>query len=112
MTDKIKNDKVYAPFTDEQVKNFNDFQDNERGIHPFTCCSPEGCERPGLLTDRTLIGTNTGLICRCGKYIQDWCYPGPLEPIPPFDMNTFKDQLIRNVEMIDMMYTAINGDED
>ena len=38
---------IKAPFTEEQVKNLNDFQ-KSNNFHPFTCCSDEkstSCKR-------------------------------------------------------------------
>ena len=40
-------EEITAPFTEEQVKNLNDFQKSGR-FHPFTCCSDEkspSCKR-------------------------------------------------------------------
>ena len=67
---------IYVPFTDEQVKNLNNFQKNGR-IHPFTCCSPEDIVecRSGEGTSKGLLeATNNGWVCPCGKYTQDWAY--------------------------------------
>lgn len=58
-------DRLQAPFTDEQVKNLNAFQ-KAGYFHPFTCgkCS---CD---------LVATKDGWICPtegCG-YTQDWAH--------------------------------------
>lgn len=40
-------EKITAPFTEEQVKNLNDYQKSGE-FHPFTCCSDENsssCKR-------------------------------------------------------------------
>ena len=78
-------EKVKAPYTDEQVKSLNEFQNNGI-IHPFTCCSPSyinECTRAckeidGKIvegtTDGLLVATKDGWICPCGKYKQDWSY--------------------------------------
>lgn len=64
-----------APFTEEQMKVFNRFQ--EVGImHQFTCCGqnfPE-CERTNKISEGSLKAENGILICPCGKYTQDWCH--------------------------------------
>lgn len=76
---------IEAPFTDEQVKLLNEFQ-NMGSIHPFTCMSPEAipeCLRAGKEVDGKympgtdegkLIARNEGWICPCGKYTQDWAH--------------------------------------
>ena len=63
-----------APFTEEEIKKFNEHQKNIM-YHPYTCCSTDSdgnhCERSknnwGIL-----IATRDGLVCPCGKYKQDW----------------------------------------
>lgn len=76
-----KNERVKAPWNDDQLKNLNRFQ--KIGImHPFTCCSPEEiheCERRSGKNDGLLTATTNGWVCPCGKYTQDWCYPGMLD---------------------------------
>ncbi len=58
------------PWTDEQVKNLNDFQKN--GVmHPFTCPG----EHKECAAQRELIATNDGWVCACGKYTQNWAHP-------------------------------------
>jgi len=76
---------IEAPFTDEQVRNINDFQ-NGGNRHPFTCCSPEEiteCTRAGKMVDGKyvqgtsgglLIASNDGMVCPCGEYEQHWVY--------------------------------------
>jgi hypothetical protein len=83
----MESDRIRAPFTDEQVRNLNDFQ-NAGVNHPFTCCSPENipectraCREIGDqvvdgTSDGKLTATNDGWVCPCGKYRQDWAYPG------------------------------------
>ena len=63
-----------APFTEEEIKEFNEHQENVM-YHPYTCCSTDSdgnhCERSkhnwGIL-----MATKDGLVCPCGKYKQDW----------------------------------------
>lgn len=90
-------EKVFTPFTDEQVKLLNEYQ--QLGIgHPFTCSgiptplpagttdsegndvagklenSRQSCENEGIL-----IATNEGWICPCGKYKQHWAHEHMLD---------------------------------
>ena len=54
-----------APWTDEQVRNLNLYQ--QSGVmHEFTY--------PNAHADRVLIATNDGLCCPAGDYMQDWTY--------------------------------------
>lgn len=69
-------EEIKAPFTDEQVKNLNDYQTTGR-FHPFTCCSPEEiieCTRANGTSEGLLVATNDGWICPCGKYTQNWAH--------------------------------------
>lgn len=71
-------DKIEAPFSNEQVKSLNDYQ-QERIFHPFTCDrkSPE-CETKtnpdDILAEGVLIATTEGWVCPCGKYKQNWAH--------------------------------------
>ena len=69
-------EKIKAPFTDEQVKKLNKFQNNGKW-HPFTCCSPSNvkeCLRKKGGNEGLLIATNEGWVCPCGKEKQDWAW--------------------------------------
>lgn len=84
--------KIFAPFTDEQVKLLKGWQSGEATFetiigesgpnpltlmappHPFTCCSHEGCDRQSQPNQGTLIPSKDGFICPCGKYTQKWCH--------------------------------------
>ena len=59
---------IKAPFTVEQVKNLNAFQQD--GFHPFTC--PRSS--PKCIDKEVLIATVQGWVCECGQYTQDWCH--------------------------------------
>jgi len=69
---------IKAPFTDEKVKELNEYQSSRR-MHPYTCDrkAPE-CEVNQEPRDRSkdgvLIATKEGWICPCGKYKQNWCH--------------------------------------
>lgn len=67
-------EKVTAPFTPDQVQHLNAFQNGP--VHSFTCCSPDipECTRASGLSDGTLIATEEGWTCPCGKYKQDWAH--------------------------------------
>lgn len=93
--------KIFAPFTEEQVKKLQAWQNYGEGdpvningftvripIHPFTCCSHEGCERLKQPNEGALIPTTDGWVCPCGKYTQNWCHDFMVEeqeqdPVPP-----------------------------
>lgn len=62
-----------APFTDEQVKNINEYQKHP-SFHPFTCCSHDGCTRNETNNNGLLVATNTGMECSCGKWKQKWVH--------------------------------------
>jgi hypothetical protein len=69
-------EKINAPFTEEQVKNLNDYQDFG-SFHLFTCCSPSDvpkCERVSGKSEGSLIATKNGWVCPCGKYTQTWTW--------------------------------------
>lgn len=61
---------ITAPFTEEQVKNLNEFQ-NLGFIHEFTC----GNDHSG---NRVLVATKDGWICPTCTYTQDWAHKGML----------------------------------
>lgn len=65
--------KITAPFTPEQVKKLQQWQ-NTLSFHPFTCCSHEGCERGEDKDGGVLVPSTEGWICPCGKYTQDWAH--------------------------------------
>lgn len=71
--------KIKAPFTDAQVRAINDFQNNAF-VHPFTCCSHDGCNRSEH-NEGILKATSEGLICPCGKYTQNWVHSYMAKPI-------------------------------
>lgn len=61
----MSEDHVSAPWTDEQVKNLNEYQKFEIG-HPFTCTCKHGV---------SLVATKDGWVCPLGcGYIQNWAW--------------------------------------
>lgn len=69
----MSEEKIYAPFTDEQVEALNTYQQETWG-HSFTCCGFDGCRRSKRLDEGELIATNEGWVCPCGKYKQNWAH--------------------------------------
>lgn len=65
--------KIEAPFTPEQVRKLEQWQglakDNviNEPVHPFTCCSHNGCERNKREDQGVLIPTLLGWTCPCGE---------------------------------------------
>jgi hypothetical protein len=58
-----------APFTPDQVKALNAYQ--EAGmLHPFTCPG----DHEHCYDRRELIATTSGWVCQCGRYTQDWAH--------------------------------------
>lgn len=98
---------IKAPFTEEQVKNLNDFQKSGR-YHPFTCCSPDltSCKRKASnekrmngeevpYTDENegiLVATTEGWVCPCGEYKQNWAHSFMAEPLPPDPFEKFRNK--------------------
>lgn len=79
--------KIEAPFTDEQVIKLQAWQESNTQylekapgqfinlpVHPFTCCSHDGCDRLNQPNEGALIPSNDGWVCPCGKYKQNWCH--------------------------------------
>lgn len=83
-------DKIKAPFTPEQVDWLRQYQ--ECGMHPFTCCSHNGCVRLEQENDGQLIPTPEGWVCPCGKYKQDWAHAYMARPQT---VETWNDRLDR-----------------
>jgi len=67
-----------APFTDQQIRKLNEFQ-NAGQFHPFTCdrkaveCETNVTPRD-YSKDGVLIATKDGWVCPCGKYTQNWAH--------------------------------------
>lgn len=74
MESNIKDGKILAPFTPEQVVALNKYQENGT-FHPFTC-GGENCNRSEREDDGVLLATKEGWICGCGKYKQLWAHEG------------------------------------
>jgi len=70
---------VKAPFTDEQVKAIQAWQD-EWGL--YTCCSHNNCDRINQPNEGLLNVTNEGFVCPCGDYTQNWCSDIMVTPVP------------------------------
>jgi len=76
MSDGDTIDKVYAPFTAEQVQHLNAFQADGL-MHPFTCpkaARPD--EDPYHSVESVLVATTDGWVCPVDgcTYTQDWAH--------------------------------------
>lgn len=69
------NDKIAAPFTQEQADALNRFQ-KRSDFHPFTC--PTAHEER-----RDLVATTEGWVCPNCDYKQGWAHQFMLTEIPP-----------------------------
>lgn len=81
--------QIKAPWSLAQVKALIDWQTNGM-VHPFTCIgqvaaykkdhetvvdrSRENCPNQGIL-----LPTESGWVCPCGKYRQDWAHDFMME---------------------------------
>ena len=71
--------QIKAPFTPEQVKALNEFQESGM-FHPFTCGSAERCVetvkvgKDEFEVSTTLKATKDGWICPNCSYTQDWAW--------------------------------------
>ena len=81
--------RITAPFTPEQVKGLNEFQHS--WMHPFTC-GGEYCHRGEREDDGILIARETGWVCPCGKYTQDWAHAFMADGAPPNPFQDFLDK--------------------
>ena len=66
-----KPDTVYAPFTPEQVKSLNGFQNSELW-HPFTCGNDD-CPHPPF-EHSNLVAREDGWHCPRCNYRQNWAH--------------------------------------
>lgn len=69
----MEHKEIKAPFTEDQAKVLNEYQVAGM-MHPFTCCSHDGCKRDESVNHGVLIASKNGWICPCGKYKQDWAH--------------------------------------
>jgi len=68
--------QIVTPFTEEQVKNLNQYQE-DGFMHPFTCCSSGSdskCERKNGISEGILIASKDGWVCPCGEHTQKWAH--------------------------------------
>ena len=87
-------EKIYAPFTPEQVKALNEYQIGG-WFHPFTCADCRDrlgvFEEDGTLDDRSLIATEAGWVCETCDYTQDWAWEGMTMGPPEYFQNLRRD---------------------
>jgi|GEM_PF-1656772 len=62
-------EQIKAPFTDEQVKGLNEYQ-NSGVFHEFTCGNSKHPADKG----RTLVAYNEGWKCPNCDYTQNWAF--------------------------------------
>lgn len=70
-------DKIYSPFTPDQVKHLNAYQGNSFW-HPFTCARRDDTLHPD---EGALVATIGGWICPYCDYRQDWAHQWMTNPI-------------------------------
>lgn len=96
---------ITAPFTDEQVRLLNEWQQHST-MHPFTC--RRRTETPHGYHDSrdfgVLVATRDGWVCRDCDYTQDWAHDFMAAPLFPMDEHTrlWADE-IRNGEEADLV---------
>jgi hypothetical protein len=65
---------IHAPFTEEQVKNINEYQVDGM-MHPFTCpCDHDDFVDGEVAADHLLIATKENLYCSDCDYQQYWVH--------------------------------------
>lgn len=69
-------DRLFAPWTPEQVDALNDYQ-RDAPMHPFTCANRGiGHRWHDDMSDLgMLIATENGWVCRDCAYTQNWAHP-------------------------------------
>ena len=82
----MSKDIIVAPWTDEQIKNLNEYQNNDH-FHPYTCPSHHEERGYGLGTGdshRILIATKDGWKCPTCDYEQNWAHTFSAEEYTPY----------------------------
>lgn len=105
-------EKIFAPFTPEQVEALKLWQ-SSGSFHPFTCCSYDGCKRMKQPNEGELIPTEEGWVCPCGKWKQEWCHTFMIDPIKR-DVDFvvgIKLKFRTEISLEENYDSAINGDE-
>lgn len=72
-------ERIYAPFTPAQVKNLNEFQ-QDQSTHPFTCGNNR-TDANHLDGEGRLVATEKGWICPYCNYTQNWAHAGMARPL-------------------------------
>jgi hypothetical protein len=78
-------EQIKAPFTPEQVKNLNVYQQLGH-MHPFTgtgMADTEGHKSRSNCPDQECLlkATTDGWVCPCGQYKQNWAHAFMAEPV-------------------------------
>ena len=71
-------EKIFAPFTDEQIELLNRYQKNV-AVHPYTCGSGNRKDEKHLDGEGVLVAVREGLKCLFCDYRQDWALDGSLQ---------------------------------
>lgn len=84
---------IYAPWTDEQVKNLNAWQKDET-VHPFTCGGDRG-DKAHKDGEGVLVATRKGWKCPYCPYTQIWAHAfmGIVRPITPEGIRSEIDEV-------------------
>jgi glutaredoxin len=69
-------DRISAPFTQEQVRALNLFQDDYKKHHPFCCFGEAKRDHP---VEARLVATVRGWICPYCDYTQNWAHQHMLD---------------------------------
>lgn len=66
-------ERIYAPFTPDQQKQLNDYQQNSKNRHHRFICAAINCiDGDGEYS--VLIARERGWICPCCDYTSNWAY--------------------------------------
>jgi hypothetical protein len=66
-------DRIFAPFTPEQVRNLNGYQESG-AYHPYTCRSGCRVKVEGYEDAASLLAEEKGLVCPVCGHVQAWAW--------------------------------------
>ena len=97
------NDRIQAPFTEDQVKRLNEYQRDGRS-HPYTCGGNRSDEahrryakEHGALDYGILVATVDGGVCPVCNYRQSWGHTSPIHAGKPTIPDLLKEMLAAEV---------------
>src|SRR5262245_38244134 len=92
-----QSEKIYAPFTPEQVRGLNEWQ-RSGWVHPFTCVNRDDGNHVVTNDLGSLIAAENGWYCDSCPYVQDWAWEFmthvPDNPLAAWD--TIQDTVVDN----------------